>query len=207
ALDGPAAPPHWHDLLVLNLCPLAGLVLALSVAGLLKLREGYRVRGRFVPFVLFLLLESPTLVYAGILGGTVVGTCLIPGADVAHLLVPVVGGGALLGVLFGLLRQVQHRWARLGLILLVACGVGAGVLVWFGVLPALDLIPTYPLANPAGFAWQLLLGIPYFYLLTFAGQEEESEVEIGAMGAMLGVALGIFTADHLQFRTVGFIVP
>jgi tetratricopeptide (TPR) repeat protein len=45
-------------------------------------------------------------------------------------------------------------------------------------------------------AWLLLLGIPGFYLLTFSGLVEESEIEIAAMCAALGVALWTFTSVY-----------
>src|SRR5258708_3625360 len=66
-----------EPLLRFNLPPLAGLLLMLLVAAVGKLRQGYRIKGRLLIFVFFLLLESPTLVYTGILGGTVVGTYLL----------------------------------------------------------------------------------------------------------------------------------
>ena len=37
----------------------------------------------------------------------------------------------------------------------------------------------------------MLIGIPVFYLLTFAGLAEESEVEIGAICAALGIGLWV----------------
>ncbi len=46
-----------------------GLVAALTVAAVQTLREGFRVKGRLLAFLLFLLLESPGLVYAGIILG------------------------------------------------------------------------------------------------------------------------------------------
>src|SRR5262245_23390309 len=48
---------------------LAGLALFLGVAAVRKIREGYRVQGRLLAFLIFLLLENPGMVYAGILVG------------------------------------------------------------------------------------------------------------------------------------------
>lgn len=100
--------PPWR----VNLLALGGLVLALLLAGLAKLREGYRVRGRLLIFTLFLLLESPTLVYAGILGGTLGGiywVSLLGSAlsQLNDLFLPTLGGGAIAGLIFGSLRQVR----------------------------------------------------------------------------------------------------
>src|SRR4051812_28964225 len=63
----------WRKLAQVNLLTLGGLLAALAVGAVAKLREGYRATGRIVLFTLFLLLETPTLVYAGILGGLVAG--------------------------------------------------------------------------------------------------------------------------------------
>ncbi len=63
----------------------------------MKLREGFRVRGKFHLFLLFLLLESSWLVYLGVLAGTIFGLCWIhdpaKGWD-DPLFLPVIGGGA-----------------------------------------------------------------------------------------------------------------
>src|SRR5205085_12324380 len=50
-----------------------GLGAGLLVAAVLKLRQGFRPAGRPLTFLLFLLLESPTLVYAGSILGLAVG--------------------------------------------------------------------------------------------------------------------------------------
>src|SRR5262245_2457930 len=54
-------------------CTAGGLRAALLIAAWSKLRQGYRVQGRLPAFLLFLLLESPTLVYAGIVVGMAAG--------------------------------------------------------------------------------------------------------------------------------------
>src|SRR5262249_43339932 len=120
ALMAAAIPPDdgqtlYSCLLRVNLAGLAGLALALLLASLVRLREGYHIRGRVVAYVLFLLLESPTLAYLGILAGTVTGIYLARGLlNAGHqqalqqLLVPILGGAAVAGLAFGLLRHVQH---------------------------------------------------------------------------------------------------
>src|SRR5438105_1482907 len=66
--------PTWDDLAIIGLFTLAGLALFLGSAAIRKIREGYHVRGRWLGFLIFLLLESPWMVYAGILLGLSCGT-------------------------------------------------------------------------------------------------------------------------------------
>src|SRR5436305_1767012 len=122
--------PDWQALLAVSAATVGGLGLALLIAGAARLREGYEIKGRLLPFVLFLLLESPTLVYAGILFGTAAGAFLaLPlGAAERTLLVELVGGGAVLGVLFGVLQTVADWRARLGLSLLLAAALVTAVM-------------------------------------------------------------------------------
>src|SRR5437868_14175285 len=89
--------PDWTAAGQLLLCTLGGLTLALGVAAFAKFREGFRVHGRLPAFLLFLLLESPTLVYAGILLGTAVGAFRLRSPDRVNdlILIWCVGGGAL----------------------------------------------------------------------------------------------------------------
>jgi tetratricopeptide (TPR) repeat protein len=237
ALQQAALPPDKPELAVagllrLNLLTLGGLALTLGMSAVARLREGYRARGRLVIFVLFLLLESPTLVYLGLLGGTLAGIFLVRDllatavfgpfgekaaqAALDHLLLPTLAGAAVAGLAFGGLRRVRRRRVRGLLILALAGGLVVAALSWLGILDlgAFGLFgkngragPTYPLGNPTLFSVQLLLGIPFFYLLTFAGQEEESEVEIGAICAALGLGLAILAAGHGQVRSLAFLVP
>jgi tetratricopeptide (TPR) repeat protein len=211
ALQQAATPEHgWDALLRVNLLALGGLLLALLLAGLAKLREGYRVRGRLLIFGLFLLLESPTLVYAGILGGTLGGIAWVnqmlgEQSSPNKLFLPTLGGGAAAGLVFGSLRQVRHRLTRIGLILALGAGLVGGLLYWLGKFG--DLAQKHHLEDQTVFAVQILLSMPFFYLLTFAGHEEESEVEIGVLCASLGLGLGILTYDYVQLRSLAFIVP
>jgi tetratricopeptide (TPR) repeat protein len=216
--------PDWQVLGLVNLCTLAGLLVCLGIAAGRKLAQGYQVRGRVLPFLLFLLLESPSLVYAGVLAGTAAGVVAFVPAPAAAAspwwreLLLFVAGGAVLGSLFGALKQVRRREARIALSLALAAAVVAGVLTLFGQLTELGVVlpadwPTFQFVRVV-FAVQLLIGIPVFYLLTFAGREEESEVEIGAMCAALGLALWMLSADTTllprdvpALRTLGFLLP
>jgi tetratricopeptide (TPR) repeat protein len=214
-------PQAWNCLLRTNLLLLGGLLIALLLAGLLKIREGFRVRGRLLAFVFFLLLESPTLAYLGILAGAVSGIQLarsdlglLPPEQqetLQDLLVPTLLTAALAGLAFGLLRRVRHRIARALLILGLAAGLLVAGVAWLGGLEELGFlgrsIKPYQLNDPTVFAVGILLGIPFFYLLTFAGHEEESEVEIGAMCAALGLGLFILIGRNPQVGYLALLIP
>jgi tetratricopeptide (TPR) repeat protein len=199
ALLGPA----WADLAVVGGCLLGGLVLCLAVAAVRKLREGYRVRGRVPAFVLFLLLENPGLVYAGVLLGLAIGIHVaFPAVEASwELAAGTVGGGLVLGYVFWLLRHAHagpaRRWLSLAL---AAALVGAAVAV-FLLQPQL-FEDQRPMLGAV-----LLLGIPGFYLLTFASLVEESEVEVAAVCAALGVGLFLASEGRPTAQFVGLAVP
>src|SRR5262245_26614633 len=119
---------YWQTPVFVTLFTLGGLAFALGAAAYGKFRQGYEVKGRLFAFVLFLLLESPTLVYAGILLGTAAGAAALHLLGDARSFVAAVGGGVALGMLFGVLRQLADRRARLGLSLAMGAAlVGAAI--------------------------------------------------------------------------------
>jgi tetratricopeptide (TPR) repeat protein len=214
-------PGSWYALLWVNLGGLAGLLIAMGAAGFNKVREGYAVKGRLPAFLFFLLLESPLLIYGGLIGGTLAGVLFTLREGMGEVLVFTLGCGALLGVAFGAMRQVRQRSLRLALILMVCTALAAGVLILFGKIDFLQEelheLRGY-VQDPGVFGVQLLLGIPFFYVLTFAGQEEESEIEIGAMCATFAVAVPMLFGEQGSFhedaawrgvgaRILGYFVP
>src|SRR4051794_10917952 len=66
--------PTWEELGYVALYTVGGLALFLGVAAFRKVREGYKVSGNVLGFLLFLVLEHPGLVYAGLLVGLSFGT-------------------------------------------------------------------------------------------------------------------------------------
>ncbi|TMQ29299.1 MAG: hypothetical protein E6K70_25900 [Planctomycetota bacterium] len=129
------AEPDWISLGVVALLALGGLAIALGVAAFQKMRAGYRAAGKFLPFLAFLILESPILVYAGIVGGMAAGAAfLCKDLTDVRLLAILAMAGAALGIVFWLLRTVRQRWYRVGLSLLLATGLAAAALFFLGKL-------------------------------------------------------------------------
>jgi hypothetical protein len=184
----------WKDTAQVGLCTLVGLALCLSVAAVRKLAQGYRIRGRFLVFLLFLVLENPVLVYSGVLLGTLAGACSLlteyrlwtvvapPDLEAGlQQLLYCVAGGAGLGVLFNYLRDVQAKRQRLWFALVMGASLVIGVVY---VVPEV----LHYRDDRLRFATLLLMGIPIFFLLTLAAKAEESEVEVAAICAALGVS-------------------
>src|SRR5262245_12272879 len=104
-------------------CTFGGLLLSLLIAAAIKFARGYRVAGKPLAFLLFLLLESPYLLYTGVLVGTAGGALLVryfTQTEENWQLLYFTAGGAAGGALFGMIRQVQHRLYRLVMTLALA---------------------------------------------------------------------------------------
>jgi tetratricopeptide (TPR) repeat protein len=190
--------PNWRDIGLVALCTVGGFLLFMLVGAARKMREGYLPRGRKIAFTLFLLLENPWFVYTGILLGLTVGAYLVAyvytGGRMAPdrwLLVGSVGGGIALGFVFWYLRLVKSKKMRLYLGLALVVALVGGVIYLLQEKP--DLLST---RQQHMFGVLLLLGIPLFYLMTFASLVEESEVEIAAICAALGVGLWLVVVDE-----------
>jgi tetratricopeptide (TPR) repeat protein len=202
--------PSQVELGTIGLCTAGGLAICLAVAAGRKFREGYRVRGRALGFLLFLILENPGLVYIGLLMGLVIGTAVTfrqrtPPVEWDWDSLVIVVGGAVLGVVFYVMRYVRDRrirlWLGLGLVVMLT-GSLVGARLYKPELfnsEQLDMI-----------GWLLLLGLPGFYLLTFASLIEESEVEIAAMCAALAIGSWILMQqmDSIYMRQMPlFVAP
>jgi hypothetical protein len=201
--------PDWQALVLVAALSLVGLGVALAVVAYRKSRTGYQIQGRLPAFLLFLMLEGPEIVYAGVLLGMFAAALLLRKEEGDSLLLSAtVAGGAVLGIVFWLLRYVRRRLLRLGLGLLLGIVLVGGILFWFGKLGDFGLaFSRKEPINATIFGAQLLLGIPLFYLLTFAGREEESEVEIAAICAALGIGLTMLTRQGSGLQSVGLLVP
>ena len=75
----------WSQTGQVALLTVLGFAVSLAIAAWLKLREGYQVGGRVPGFLLFSLLESPRIVYAGVILGLAIGAFSIRKAGcIAH---------------------------------------------------------------------------------------------------------------------------
>ena len=198
--------PTWLDLGIIAGCTFGGLIVALVVAAFRKSRSGVRVQGHLLGFVLFLLLENPHAVYAGLVGGLAAGTVLMLSVLSGHeeqsmVVVGSVVGGAVLGLALLVLRRVRHIGVRTGVGLALGGGLIAAAVTamgWFDEQPA-DLAVLGAL---------LLLAIPFFYLLTFVSLAEESEMEMAALCAALGIGLWALAHDaSTPLRAGVFLAP
>ncbi len=152
--------PTWDEVGLIALYTLGGLAVCLGIAAWRKFREGYRVHGRLLGFLLFLVLENPGLVYAGLIAGLAVGTAMTfreprqppLGWD---SLIPL-AGGAVLGVVFYAMRYVRDRKVRLWLGLAMVVVLAGGLVGGYYLRPA--LFDTIPL-NMVGAAPARLAGV------------------------------------------------
>jgi len=186
---------------------LGGLALGLTAGFGLQLRRGYRPRANPAGFLLLVLLDSPYFIYLGLIGGFAWGVFTETDAPDGRtwLAVYAVAAGAVVG--FGLyqLRQVRDWFSRfaLGLVLGGVCTYLA--IHFIGEVPTLD-----GAAPQRQFGIYLLLGLPFFYLLTLAGEAEESEVEIAAVCAAAGTGLYLLRLDSKlpeNFDKLIFLIP
>jgi tetratricopeptide (TPR) repeat protein len=191
-----------------------GLTIFLSAAAFQKAREGFRVRGRRLAFLLFLVLESPRLVYAGTLLGLLAAAFFLRQAETDTWLLTAALGGAAAGLGLWLLRYVRLRWVRLTLGLVLGALLVIGFLLGFGKLSDLPFVHLFPElqfgsrpGQPELFGAGLLLGIPFFYLLNFAGQEEETEVEFGALCAALGLGVDLLVPHRPGLISIAYLLP
>lgn len=201
---GSVENPTLSIFLTLNGVAWGGLFFAF-IAGVISQRAQLKV-GLKNPaaFILFLVLENSSKIFDGILLGTALGVFVAVPSD-SKLLISCVGLGGALGLSFFSVRKVKVPNVRLGIIFAVATSLCAAIAYFLGATPWNEN-PIF-LPHPHLFSMQLIAFLPLFYILTFCGLAEESEIEIGAFSSLLGIALGILTIDHVPLRTLGFLAP
>jgi len=209
ALILPPPTPDWPRLGRILGFAVGGLVLGLIAGAIIQIRRGYRPGTNLKAFPLVVLLESPFWIYAGLVAGLAIGLVVEVNVDSVE---PVTGwlayfviGGAVLGYGFQQLREVKDWAWRFGL----AAIVGAA-LVYFAIYYLELLAGLSAVTAKQNFAFIVLAGLPFFYLLTFCGEAEESEVEIAAICAALGIGLyllGIESGADLFAGKLIFFAP
>lgn len=177
--------PSWEVVGRVLLFTAVGLALGLLAGAFQQISRGYRPGKNFLGFLLLVLLDSPFFIYLGLLGGLGIGvvTFTDPPAE-RQWLVPCVIAGALLGFGFAQLRQIKDRLWRLGL------GIALGTAFIYLALTYLQQLEEF--ADPTvgvQFGWLILIALPFFYILTFCAEAEESEIEVGTLCALLGIGL------------------
>ena len=199
----------WTDIAWVVGWVCAGLATGLILATALQISRGLRPWQNWISFPLIVVLESPTFIYGGIMIGLVAGVLSgrefaqdwagpiatafgVTFDDIKHKLPAgnwlgyCAFGGALLGYGLYQMRQVEDWTWRF------CAGMAVAALM---VYLACDYIAMVPgLEEPTARYYlgiYLLLGLPFFYLLMFCGEAEESEVDVMAFSATLGVALSL----------------
>ncbi|OWK47303.1 tetratricopeptide repeat protein [Fimbriiglobus ruber] len=198
--------PDWADVGRVMLWAGGGFAIGFVAGAVVQVLRGYRPLANLPGFLLLVLLDSSFFIYLGLIGGVAAGVLLYVAPEVPEAneaLAAVAGGpaqvaslpgrdwlgwcalaGAVLGLLLYRLRQVNDRFWRLGL------GLVLGAAIVYFAITYLGQYPPFATAEAQQvFARVLLLGLPFFYLLTFCGEAEESEVEIAALCAGLGIGL------------------
>jgi tetratricopeptide (TPR) repeat protein len=214
-----AQTPTSEMLVRVVLWSAAGLGVGVVFSLMLNLRDVTQLLRKPVAFIIFVLLENPRLVYAGVLFGLAGGVLSLqlppPGVEVppgfigeldfrTSLLLVCVGGGAILGYAFGEVRMIRGVVNRLVICLLV------GGLLVAALWSALDegRLPIPILGDDRKRIGALILcAIPFFYLLTFVGLAEESEIEIALLCSMLGVGVHLLGFESRIGGLLGFLVP
>ncbi len=163
-------------------------------------------------FLLFLLLENPFLIYAGIVLG-LAGAALeflmtlksqTPLENLppeANILGYCVLGGAIFGYGLSELKQIANPLYRLGITAILCAAVGIVLYYWLDELHMLGDAHQQMLLGV-----HLLLGIPFFYLLIFCGMAEESEVEIAALCATFGLGMYLVKFPE-RMPALGTLLP
>lgn len=209
ALVLPPNEPDWTRFGRIVGFAVGGLIVGLIAGAAIQIRRGYRPFDNWKAFPLVVLLESPFPIYLGVVAGLALGVVIEFNVDstqaISGWLGYFVAGGLLLGYGFQQLRQINDWFWRFG----IALFLGAALV--YLALSYLDLLESLaaPIAR-RNFAIAVLIGLPFFYLLSFCGEAEESEVEIAAICACMGIGLyafGLESGSDLFLGKIVFLLP
>jgi tetratricopeptide (TPR) repeat protein len=209
-----------------------GLLLGLLAGIALQFARGVRPWHNWLAFPLLVLLESPTFIYGGIVLGLAGG--VLSGREFAEPWASQIAGwfgltfdqikhlqskegesakpgdwlsgctlaGLVVGFALYRLRQAGDRSYRFmaGMIIIAVTTYAAGQ--YASRVPTLDTDDAR-----INFGLYLLMGLPFFYLLAFSGDADESEAEITALCAVLGAGLSLLLSNISTFTSVSYILP
>ncbi len=198
--------PSWEQTWLLVGFLAGGVAVGIVLALASWVARGIRVGGRYLALLLFLILESPVLVYLGSIGGLLAGALWVHDPGKGYSLLPICGGaGALVGLAIGESRRIgSTNWRSSAALAMSTILVGVALMFIESDDSAYRLDGEISMRHQLGA--HLLLGLPFFYLLTFAGRAEESEGEIAVLCA--GLAIGFWLVDLTPtIRSVGFVIP
>jgi tetratricopeptide (TPR) repeat protein len=206
ALRQSPSEPSLAGLMTHVLWTLAGLGIGLAFALVEQVVRGQKPWRNPVAGTVLVLFEGSYWLYLGLVGG--LGASLVYGNATAELppggrnwLIPCTVAGGFLGFGFVQLSQVADwRW-RFGLAAVIGAGLVAVVNLYLDDAGWLETEP-----GRRTFGLFILLGLPFFYLLTVCGVAEESEVEIAALCAGMGIGIHLLKFPP-NLPMLGFLLP
>ncbi len=185
--------PDWAKTGILAGFLVGGLAIGVLIAFFLWLPKGIKIGGRVGSLILFLILENSSLVYLGLVGGLLAGALFIRNPAIGDSFLPItVGAGALVGIAIAETRRIESpNWRGMTAAAIAVMLVGLA-LHYLEQSEEYHRIDGYSSMRFL-LGVHLLLGLPFFYLLTFAGRAEETEAEFAAICG--GMAVGVWLLD------------
>lgn len=162
-----------------------GLAAGVAVAAIRTRKRGIRPHGRPMATLLFVLLDNPWEIYAGVVTGAAVAVIGLQSHATHRWLLPAAAGvGAAIGLGLAWLRTLEPAKVRW-----IAAFCGAAVLSAGGIALVEFCPDLFSSTDRRLVGLTLLCALPFFALLTFVGVAEESEVEVAAACAALAVGV------------------
>jgi tetratricopeptide (TPR) repeat protein len=145
------------------------------------------------------------LIYSGLVGGLFVGALWIRNPNVSSSVLPIaLGAGTLLGLAFAEIRRIgSANWRS------IAAAAVATILVGVALYYLeQDEVLHRGSDSTAGrmLGVHLLLGLPFFYLLTFCGRTEESEAEFAAICASMAIGVWLINLTP-SVPSLALVIP